>query len=99
VYEDFWITRKYIAQIWRKLKGAIAIIGIQKPPGRDFALGGAGTIEKARLYLALESGNLKIVSAKNWKGSENPKGKNLKYKIVSGCKLIQVDNWSALEKE
>jgi len=97
VYEDFWIARKWIAQIWRKLKGAIAIIGIQKPYGRDFALGGAGTIEKARLYLALESGNLKIVSAKNWKGSENPKGKTLKYKIVSGCKLIQVDDWSALE--
>ena len=97
IYEDFWIARKWIAQIWRKLEGAIAIIGIQKPPGRDFALGGAGTIEKARLYLALESGNLKIVSAKNWKGSENPKGKTLKYKIVSGCKLIQVDDWSNLD--
>ena len=99
VYEDFWITRKYIAQIWRKLEGAIAIIGLQKPFGRDIGLGGEGSIEKARLYLALEGGTLKIVSAKNWKGSENPKGKTLKYKIVNGCKLIQVDDWSSLDSK
>ncbi|HUV58955.1 MAG TPA: hypothetical protein VMW09_02465 [Desulfatiglandales bacterium] len=97
VYEDFWITRKYIAQIWRKLKGAIALIGLQKPMGRDMGLGGEGTIEKARLYLSLEAGKLKIVSAKNWKGLENPKGKTLTYKIVKACKIIQVDDWSTLD--
>ncbi len=97
IYEDFWIVKKFIAQIWRKLEGAIAIIGLQKPTGRDMGLGGEGSIEKARLYLALEAGTLKIVSAKNWKGSENPKGKAIKFKIVNGCKLIKVDDWSALD--
>jgi len=94
IYEDFWIIKKWIAQIWRKLQGALAVIAIQKPRGRDVAIGGEGNSEKARLYLSLENGTLKIVSGKNWKTSENPKGKTLNYKVVHGSKLIQVDEWS-----
>jgi hypothetical protein len=94
VYEDFWIVKKWIAEIWRKLQGAVAIVALQKPRGRDFAFGGEGSIEKARLALAMDNGELKIISGKNWKTTENPKGKKLKYKVVAGCKLIEVDNWS-----
>lgn len=97
IYEDFWLVKKRIAEIWRKLEGAIAIIALQKPRGRDTAFGGEGTIEKARLALALEKGLLKIVSAKNWKGKENPNGKVIKFKLVSGCNFIPQDEWSIPE--
>jgi hypothetical protein len=94
IYEDFWIVKKRIAEIWRKLQGAVAIIALQKPQGRDFAFGGEGSIEKARLALALEKGKLKIVSGKNWKTKENPRDKVMKFKLAGGCKFVQTDDWS-----
>lgn len=94
IYDDFWQIRERIAEIWRKLDGAVAIVAIQKPRNRDIGIGGEGSIEKARLALSMDSGMLKIVTAKNWKGGENPNGKQIKFKIVQGCKLLQVDNWS-----
>jgi len=99
VYEDFWIIKKWIARIWKKLDGAIAIINIQKPQGRDFGWGGEGTIEKARLALAVDKGTLKIVAAKSWKGRENPNGKGITFKVVNGSEFIQTDQWSLPEKE
>ena len=89
MYEDFWLVRKRIAEIWRKLHGALAIVALQKPIGRDTGMGGEGTLEKARLALAINHGLLKIVSAKNWKGMENPRGKEIEFKLVQGSKLIQ----------
>jgi len=97
LYEDFWIVGKRISEIYRKLNGAIAIIALQKNPGVDVPLGGYRGIEKARLALSLEGGTLKIIKAKNWKGSKNPNGREIKFKIVNGCKLIQVDDWSDLD--
>ena len=94
IYEDFWIVKKRIAEIWRKLEGAIAIIALQKPQGRDMAFGGEGSIEKARLALAMEKGKLKIVSGKNWKTNENPIGKVIKFKLAAGCKFVETDAWS-----
>ncbi len=97
IYEDFWLVKKRIAEIWQKLDGAVAIIALQKPQARDFAFGGEGSIEKARLALALENGELKIVSAKNWKTKENPRGKRINFKIIAGSKLIESDEWNMEE--
>jgi len=97
VYEDFWITKKWIAQIWKKLDGAIAIVNLQKPHNRDFGWGGEGTIEKARLALAIDKGTVKIVSAKSWKCRENPNGKKINFKLVGGSKFIPIDDWTLPE--
>jgi hypothetical protein len=43
---------------------SIAIIGLQKPPNRDIAFGGAQTLKEATLYLAMDTNKLKIVDAK-----------------------------------
>lgn len=95
IFEDFWIVRKRVAEIWRKLNGAIAIIALQKPQGRDIAFGGEGSIEKARLALAMDKNQLKIVSGKNWqKTNENPRGKVIKFKLAAGCRFIETDAWS-----
>ena len=97
VYEDFWITKKWIAQIWKKLDGALAIVNLQKPHNRDFGWGGEGTIEKARLALSIDKGTLKIVSAKSWKTRENPNGKKITFKLVGGSKFIPIDDWTLAE--
>jgi len=88
VHEEFYKVGLFIKQIFDKLDQGIAIIGIQKPKGRDEGLGGQRGIEKPRLYLAMEPGLIKIVKGKNWKYEMiNPNGKTRRWKLVAGCRF------------
>jgi len=93
IYDNFYEVGGKLAEIHNKLKGAIAIIALQKNPGVDVGLGGFRGLEKPRLYLSMSAGVLKIVKAKNWRTSENPNGKQTRFKIAEGCKLFQQGNW------
>lgn len=93
VYDNFYEIGGRLAEIHKKLKGAIAIVAIQKNPKVDVGLGGFRGIEKPRLYLAMSPGRLKIVKAKNWATSENPNGLEISFKLVDGCKLIEKGEW------
>ena len=64
--DDFYLIGAQLKKIDRKLQGlnSIAIIGLQKPVGRDTAFGGEQTLKVVSLYLALDSNRLKIVDAK-----------------------------------
>lgn len=93
VYEDFWKVGGHLAEIHRKLDGAIAIVAIQKNPGTDTGLGGYRGLEKPRLYLAMSPGKLKIGKAKMWATTKNPNGLETSFKIVDGCKFIQIGGW------
>lgn len=64
--DDFYLIGAQIKKIDHKLQGlnSIAIIGLQKPMGRDTAFGGEQTLKVASLYLAMDSKKLKIVDAK-----------------------------------
>lgn len=64
--DDFYLIGGQIKKIDRKLQGlnSIAIIGLQKPVGRDTAFGGEQTLKVASLYLAMNAHHLKIVDAK-----------------------------------
>ena len=53
-----------ITKIRKKLNNSIAVIGLQKPYGRDTAFGGEQTLKDATLYIAMDSGKMKIVDAK-----------------------------------
>jgi bifunctional DNA primase/polymerase-like protein/primase-like protein len=99
IHEHFYEIGGLIAGIHKKLKGAVAIIALQKNPGVDTGLGGFRSIEKPRLALAMSPGVLKIVKAKNWKTSENPNGKQIRFKIASGCKLFKQGDWHKPIKE
>ena len=78
-----------IRQIADKLKGGIAVIAIQKPEGRDLGFGGAGTLNRARLYLSISPGTLLIKKGKIWTNPEsNPNGKHVHFKLVKGCKFL-----------
>lgn len=93
LHENFYEVGGRLAEIHKKLKGAIAIIALQKNAGVDTGLGGFRGLEKPRLYLAMSPGKLKIVKAKNWKSSENPNGKQVTFKVVKGCNFILQKNW------
>lgn len=96
IYGDFYQIGARIAEIHKKLRGAVALI--QKNPGLDHGLGGYRSLEKPRLALAMDHGALKIVKAKNWRGERNPNGRVIKFKIVQGANFIAQDDWS-LDKE
>jgi hypothetical protein len=63
---DFYLIGAQVKKIDQKLQGknSVAVIGLQKPMGRDIAYGGEGTLKAPTLYIAMDSNKLKIVDAK-----------------------------------
>lgn len=61
---DFYLIGALITKIRKKLNNSVAVIGLQKPSGRDTAYGGELTLKEATLYIAMDSNKLKIVDAK-----------------------------------
>ena len=93
VHDDFFKIGGALKQIHNELAGAIAIVCLQKNPGNDTGLGGYRTIEVARLAVAVDSGKIKIVKAKNYKTDTNPNGLCKDFKLVGGCKIIDKHGW------
>ena len=91
VSTDFFMVGGWIGAIWEKLNQGIAIICLQKKKGVELGRGGEVTAEKARLYLAMDSGRIRIVKAKNWVDSSvNPNGKTWAFKLAEGCKFVNI---------
>ena len=102
--EKPYLVKNEIRHIFDKLGDGIALIAIQKYPGKEFGYGGAGSIEKARLYVTLAKNpdhtgsTAKIVSAKSWKqGGQNPNGKIMRYSLINGAKFIYSGSWEYQE--
>jgi hypothetical protein len=93
IHDEFYKVGLYIKDIFDKLKTGIAFILIQKNKNTDFGLGGMRSLEKARLYLAMEPGRLKIVKAKNWASQKNPNGLSISFKLVGGCDFHNSTPW------
>jgi hypothetical protein len=94
ISQDFNEIAGQIRQIYDRLNSGIAIIAIQKNPGADLGRGGSFSLEKARLYLSMDSGVTTVTKAKNWVDPEiNPNRLKIKYKIVGGCKFIIEQDW------
>ena len=95
VTDEFWKVGESIRKIYDRLDKGIAIIGLQKKKGAEYARGAEFSMEKARLYISLKAGNpqqnseLKIISAKNPKGDKPPRGLTIEYKLVQGCKFMK----------
>lgn len=64
--ESFFKIAHYIKKIDQKLQGlnSLAVVGLQKPMNRDVAYGGEQTLKAPTLYIAIDTGKLKIVDAK-----------------------------------
>jgi hypothetical protein len=85
IHDEFYKIGGFIKKIFDKMDKGIAIIAIQKNKGRDEGLGGERSIEKARLYLSMRPGFIKIVKAKNWvSGLINPNGQERPFKLSKG---------------
>ncbi len=94
ITDEFYKIGGMIKEIYDKLKKGIAIIALQKNPNTDFGLGGMRSIEKARLYLSIESGKIKIVKGKNWATeNNNPNGIYNEFKLYQGAKFISKEGW------
>jgi len=93
VYDDFYRIGGMIKEIFDNLDNGIAIIAIQKNKGNEYGLGGMRGLEKARLYLTMEPGKLKIAKAKNWATFENPNNLEKEFKLIQGCKFIDDPYW------
>lgn len=99
VTTDFWKVAQYIQEIHKKLKEGICIIALQKSEGKDSGRGGDFSKEKARLYLSLDyihdqkRNQIKIVDAKAWRTSTNPRGMYRNFKLANGAKFIPDSAW------
>lgn len=94
LHDDFFKVGGMLKAISDKLKTGFALIALQKNTGRDEGLGGARSLEKPRLYLAMDAGRLKIVKAKSWTdGGLNPNGQSIKWKLAGGCKFVNESSW------
>mgnify|MGYP001616408575 FL=1 len=74
---EVYLVGAEIDAIFRKLRGGIAVIGLQKPPAtithykgvqkvydRDLAYGGGFTAKRSVLYISMSTGKLKLVYVK-----------------------------------
>lgn len=96
MHDEFYKVGGYIKKIFDKLNKGIAIIAIQKNPGRDDGLGGFRSLEKARLYISMAQGTIKIVKAKNWvSGLMNPNNLKRDYKLAKGMIFKESSDWYA----
>lgn len=105
IYDEFWKLGGWIRDVHKKLGKGIAVIAIQKQANtkkgqNDFGRGGQLTIEKPRLYLAMDRGIIKIVKGKIWRNhAQNPNGLERRFKIVNGWKFLPEDQWSNEEEK
>jgi len=91
---DFYLIGAQVKNIANRLEGlnSVAVIGLQKPFNRDIAFGGEQTLKAATLYLALDSGKLKIIDAKV-PANKNVIPKNLSWSFTydeSGTKFSNI---------
>jgi len=97
--EDFWRIGGMLKAIYDKLTTGIALVALQKAPGATMARGGVGSLEKPRLYLTMEAGQIKIEKGKNWAQEEvNPNGQVRTFKLIQGCKFIPTSEWYRKEE-
>lgn len=94
VHDEFYIVGRKIKEIHDRLNGGLAIIALQKNPGRDEGMGGSRSMEVARLALAIDYGRVKISKAKNFRQQDkNPNGLQKDFKILHGSQIIDRHPW------
>lgn len=99
ISDKFWLIADDLKRIYDKLNKGIAIVCLQKSPGKNEGRGGDFGLEKPRLYLNLDpdppdGAILTIRKAKAWAvEGRNPNWYKTRFKIVNGSKLIQQGNW------
>jgi len=98
--EDFSGLGDTITEIHNKLNKGIALVGIQKNYGATLGVGGQFSIHKARMYITLGDGKMKVLSMKNKvPGSRNIVGLTHEYVLEDGWKVHPVGSWHYEEEK
>ena len=93
ISDNFYQIGQRLTDIYKRLRGGIAFIALQKDPKVKTGRGGMFSMEKPRLYLTVDGDYpygqvIRILKAKNWRNPEiNPNGYFCKFKILKGCNL------------
>ncbi|MFH1642558.1 MAG: bifunctional DNA primase/polymerase [Nanoarchaeota archaeon] len=93
IHEEHYKIGAWIKKIFDKLTTGIAIIALQKPAHRELGVGGATTLEKARLYLSVDFDKITMVKVKNWATNINPNGLSIPYELLQGVHFISDSKW------
>jgi hypothetical protein len=93
---DLWKIGSMIQAIHHKLDGALCVIGLQKNVGSTLGRGGSFSMEKARLYIALDFSKAQIVSCKNYRMDSpvikgNPRGWQCEWALDNGWPYVKHD--------
>jgi len=89
---EMYMVGAEIKKILKALDKGVAIIGLQKPEGRDLGYGGTFSIKKAEVYISMSKDRLKIVKAKSRANpTVNPINKQWSFRIDnSGSNFLDV---------
>ena len=89
---EVYMVGAEIKKILKALNKGVAIIGLQKPSGRDLGYGGAFSLKKAEVYLSMDSNKLKIIKAKSRVNPKvNPVNKQWSFQLDdTGSKFIKI---------
>jgi len=87
ISDTFYSIASKLRRIHDKLENGLAVTAIQKSPYKDLGRGADFGTEVPRLYLTMGHGQMKIVKAKNWKGTKNPNGLVCEFKLRNGCEF------------
>lgn len=106
VYDDDYVkVGRWIRDVYRKLETGVAVIALQKKrttkkETHDFGRGGETTLEKPRLYLAMDFGRIKIVKSKWFRDKTvNPNNMVRQFKLVDGWKFLPQGEWLDQKEE
>lgn len=100
IHDEFYAVGRALKAIHDNLKGAVAVVAIQKNPGSDVGLGGWRSAEVSRLYLSVDRGRVKITDAKNFKQPDkNPNGWARDFSIKHGCQITCRGIWEKKENK
>jgi len=82
---EYYKLVPYMKRIQKALKKGIAVIALQKPPGRSDAFGGSNLRGATSLYLSIDKNKLEVVKAKDWV-DDNPNGRKYSFSLSHyGC--------------
>lgn len=87
---EFYTAGAILDRIQAKLKKGIAIVVLQKSPGKVLARGGGPTVDLSSLYLTIDYNRLTVVKCKEWK-DHNPDKEIYGFTIVNhGCQFHNI---------
>lgn len=99
ISDNFFQIAGTLKQIKERLKGGIAVVGLQMDDNAEYGRGASFSKEKPRLYLTLKSdppqGTIcTIKKCKNWRSSlVNPNHLECIFRIRNGCDIRQATEW------